>query len=66
MATNEKTARNPASCQIAGLLFYAVVISLYFPDTHPTWLPIFTAYQPFWTVAIHSHSIPSGTAVMRT
>lgn len=47
------------------LLCYAVMISLYVPDTHPTWLPIFTACQPFWAVAIHSHSVPSGTAVMR-
>ena len=26
--------------QTAGLLFYSLVISLYSPETHPTWLPM--------------------------
>lgn len=44
---------------------YALMISLYFPDTHPTWLPTFTACQPFWAVAIHYSSVPSLTEVIR-
>ncbi len=51
--------------QTAGLLLYSVLISLNFPDTHPTWLPTFTACHPLAAVAICSNTVPSGTAVMR-
>ena len=61
----KKSPQSGIKNQIAGMFHYAVMISLYFPDTQPTWLPITTACQPFWAVAIHSHSVPSGTAVMR-
>jgi hypothetical protein len=43
--------------RIAGLLLYSLVISLYSPETQPTWLPIFTACQPLKALATyHSHS----------
>ena len=51
----KKQVCNPARMnQIAGLLLYSLVISLYSPETQPTWLPIFTARQPFATVAMPS------------
>jgi hypothetical protein len=44
---------------------YSVVISLYSPETHPTWLPIFTACQPLKALATYSSVVPGATAVMR-
>ena len=41
------------------------MISLYFPDTQPTWLPTFTACQPLAAVATCSNTVPSAAAVMR-
>jgi hypothetical protein len=41
------------------------VISLYSPETHPTWLPIFTACQPLKALATYSSVVPGATAVMR-
>ena len=35
------------------MIVYSVVISLYSPDTHPTWLPIFTACQPLKALATY-------------
>ena len=62
----KKQACNPApKNQIAGLLNYSVVISLYSPETHPTWLPIFTACQPLKALATYSSVVPGATAVMR-
>ena len=46
------------------MLLYVVVISLYSPDTHPTWLPIFTACQPLSAVATYSSMVPFATAVI--
>ena len=51
---NKKQARNPACNKIAGLLYYALAISLYFPDSQPTWLPTFTAYQSLKALATYS------------
>ena len=57
---------NPARMnQTAGPLFYSVVISLYSPETQPTWLPIFTACQPLKALATYSSVVPGATAVMR-
>lgn len=47
------------------LSVYPVVISLYSPDTQPTWLPIFTACQPLNAEAIYSITVPGATAVIR-
>ena len=51
--------------QIAGLLLYSLVISLYSPETQPTGLPIFTACQPLKALAAYSGMVPGATAVMR-
>jgi hypothetical protein len=51
--------------RIAGLLLYSLVISLYSPETHPTWLPIFTACQPLKALATYSSVVPGATEGMR-
>ena len=40
------------------VLRYSVVISLNSPETHPTWLPIFTACQPLKALATYSSVVP--------
>jgi len=63
---HKKQVCNPARMnQIAGLLLYSLVISLYSPETQPTWLPIFTACQPLKALATYSGMVPGATAVMR-
>ena len=46
------------------MIVYSVVISLYSPETHPTWLPIFTACQPLKALATYSSVVPGATAVI--
>ena len=63
-----KAKNKPATWQYKpdyGLTVYSVVISLYSPETHPTWLPIFTACQPLKALATYSSVVPGATAVMR-
>ena len=48
------TVHNHAELRV---LRYFVVISLYFPDTQPTWLPSFTACQPFAAAVVRSNSV---------
>ena len=40
------------------------MISLYFPENHPTWLPIFTACQPLNALASYFSVVPGATAVI--